>query len=154
LWTKTADTAYEASGDAFHYLIHELRDSFVATAWSRGDGTIDVKVAQAVEPTLDDAKRATQLWEFDGQMRKKRAERVRVYFRGYVEYHVDDTVKVEDAVGFGEAAGTFEDRTPGSLIQHTVNGFKKELFAIEGADVESLQLSASLQPSVEGPIPI
>jgi predicted transcriptional regulator len=112
-------------------------------------------VADAVEPTLDAAKQVAQLWESNGPMPNARAGRVRVYFRGYVEYNVNDTVKLMDAVGFGEAAGVPEDKKVGSLIQHTINRFQmKNQFAIDGAEAESLQVSASLQPSAEGPMPI
>ncbi len=155
VWTKTAPIQHQAKGDAFFYLIHEVEEHFEAKAFSRGDGTIDVQVAEAVEPTLDDAKQAAQLWESNGPMPKARAGRVRVYFRGYVEYNVNDTVKLMDAVGFGEAAGVPEDKKVGSLIQHTINRFQmKNQFAIDGAEAESLRVSASSQPSAEGPVPI
>jgi hypothetical protein len=155
VWTKTAPIQHQAKGDAFFYIIHEVEQHFEARAFSRGDGTIDVQVAEAVEPTLDAGKQAAQLWESNGPMPKARAGRVRVYFRGYVEYNVNDTVKLMDAVGFGEAAGVPEDKKVGSLIQHTINRFQmKNQFAIDGAEAESLRVSASSQPSAEGPVPI
>ena len=53
------------------------------------------------------------------------------------------------------AAGVPEDKKVGSLIQHTINRFQmKNQFAIDGAEAESLRVSASSQPSAEGPMPI
>jgi len=156
VWTKYEPAHYQAKGDAFSYVIDEVEGHFEARAFSPG-GPIDmnVQVALAVEPTLDDAKQAAQLWESNGPTPKPRPERVRVYFRGYVEYHVTDTEKLADAAGNEWAGGLPEDKQVDELIGHTVGCFgSKSDFAIDGAEAESLRVSASLQQSAEGPNPI
>ena len=157
VWTKYEPAHYQAKGDAFSYVIDEVEGHFEARAFSPG-GPIDmnVQVALAVEPTLDDAKQAAQLWESNGPTPKPRPERVRVYFRGYVEYHVTDTEKLADAAGNEWAGGLPEDKKVGSLIDRTVDSFGlKNLFAIDGAKAESMRVTAgSVQPTAEGPTPI
>jgi hypothetical protein len=151
VWTaEHTPTQHRAQGDGFFYLIDEIEEHFEAMAFSSGYGTVDAAVAYAVEPTLDDAKRAAQIWESNGPMPKARTDRVRVYFRGYVEYHVTDTMKLMDAAGNEWAPGVPEDKKVGSLIDHTVDRFRlKNLFAIDGAEAESMRVSASLQPSAD-----
>ena len=149
-------TFFQAKSDAFVYTINEVEGHFVASAFS-GNGPIDVSVrrALALEPTLDDAKRAAQLWESAGPIPTARAGRVRVYLRGYVEYHVTDAEKLMDATGNEWAGGGAEDKQVDELIGHTVGCFgSKSDFAIDGAEAESLRVSASLDPSAEGPTPI
>src|ERR1700722_13406083 len=81
VWTQYGPTFFQAKSDAFVYTINEVEGHFVASAFS-GNGPIDVSVrrALALEPTLDDAKRAAQLWESAGPIPTARAGRVRVYF--------------------------------------------------------------------------
>ena len=156
VWDYIPFTTYQAKGEEFFYVIREVEGHFVASAFS-GNGPIDVSVERAValEPTLDDAKRAAQLWEDAGPIPTARAGRVRVYFRGYVEYHVTDAEKLMDATGNEWAGGGAEDKQVDELIGHTVGCFgSKSDFAIDGAEAESLRVSASLQQSAEGPNPI
>jgi hypothetical protein len=156
VWTKYEPAHYQAKGDAFSYVIDEVEGHFVASAFSpAGPVDMSVQVALAWEPTLDDAKLAVQLWEADGPLPTARAGRVRVYYRGYVEYHVTDAEKLMYAAGNEWAGGLPEDKKVGSLIDHTVDRFRLEnLFAIDGAEAESFRVSASLQPAAEGPTSI
>ncbi len=156
MWKKYEPAHYQAKGSAFSYVIDEVEGHFVASAFTpAGPVDMDVQVALATEPTLDDAKRAVQLWEAGGPISRARAGRVRVYFRGYVEYHVTDAEKLMYATGNEWAGGLPEDKKVGSLIDHTIDQFRlKDLFGIDGAEAESMRVSASLQPSAEGPTPI
>lgn len=155
VWTQYGPTFFQAKSDAFFYTLNEVEGHFVASVFSN-NGPIGVSVRRALawEPTLDDAKRAAQLWESAGPEPKARAGRVRVYFRGYVEYHVTDAEKLMDATGNEWAGGLPVDKQVDELIDHTVGCFEsKSDFAIDGAEAESLRVSVSLDPSAEGPTP-
>jgi hypothetical protein len=155
VWTKYEPAHYQAKGDAFSYVIDGVEGHFVARAFSpAGPIDMDVQVALAVEPTLDDAKQAVQLWESNGPTPKPRPKRVRVYFRGYVEYHVTDAEKLMEAAFHEWAGGLPEDKKVGSLIGNTMRRFGLN-FAIDGAETESMRVTAgSVQPATEGPTPI
>ncbi len=156
VWDYIPLTTYQAKGKAFSYVISEVDGHFEASAFTPGGPIdMDVQVAFAVEPTLDDAKRAVQLWETNGATPTARPGRVRVYFRGYVEYHVSDAEKLMEAMFHEWAGGLPEDKKVGSLIGNTAGSFRrKNLFAIAGAEAESMRLTAgSVQPA-EGPTPI
>jgi hypothetical protein len=157
VWDYIPLTTYQAKGEAFSYVISEVEGHFAVSAFTPGGPIdMDVQVALAVEPTLEDAKQAAQLWESNGPTPKTRPDRVRVYFRGYVEYHVTDSEKLVEAMCHEWAGGGPEDKKVGSLIGNTAASFRrKNLFAIAGTEAEAMRVTAgSVQPATEGPHPI
>ncbi|WP_068179680.1 hypothetical protein [Mycobacterium sp. UM_CSW] len=147
-WQEMPDGGVEACTETFRYTINRSGNSWIAAAWSRQDGTTEVKVAQYAAPTLEHAKRVPQMWAFEQQLHRANAKTVRVYFSGWVEYDVTNPQGVVDAVGFGAAIpGSAEQKVPGALTRHTIDALEPETFAIEGANpLPTLTVEATLRP--------